>query len=75
MNIIDIPIDILILILDYISDECQIINGFAAINRWLPSNLLGKVRKVTLRTNRGLESNFAYEKRLKLMRMIENPFI
>lgn len=75
MNIIDIPIDILILILDYISDECQIINGFAAINRWLSSNLLGKVRKVTLRTNRGLESNFAYEKRLKLMRMIENPFI
>lgn len=75
MNIIDIPIDILILILDYISDECQIINGFAVINRWLSSNLLGKVRKVTLRTNRGLESNFAYEKRLKLMRMIENPFI
>ncbi len=75
MNIIDIPIDILILILDYISDECQIINGFAAINRWLSSNLLRKIRKVTLRTNRGLESNFVYEKRLKLMIMIENPFI
>ncbi len=73
MNITDLPLQLFILILEYICDEYHTINGFAVVNRSLSTNLLRKVRKVTLRTNTTCW-NSEFE-RSKLTQMIDNPFL
>ncbi len=74
MTITDLPIEILLIIIDYAFEENErfFCSAFASVNRSFSSSLLRKARRIALKTDD--EKWKSNEKRAKLLGMIDDPY-
>ncbi len=72
ITITDLPLELLLFIIEYICDHRSSGSLFASVNRSLSSVLLLKARRIFVRTND--EKWRLSENRSKLLRMIDNPY-